>query len=160
MEAGNTPVLVHNCDTEPNFDTSGLADDNPTPADVIDRAMELTGTDGEYLYRGVSHSSSRYELAEDGVTVPRGGHNDPVLHSGDNTNSEMTSWSPDLETAQGFSEDYGFGSRPNLVVRMPVSAIDPARMIVAGTRGLEELEIQIWGRTEGGSVGRDGGPFG
>jgi RHS repeat-associated protein len=142
------------------FDTSGLAEDNPTPADVISSAQELMDADGEYLYRGITHDHWQYDAAEEGTAVPLGGHRDPVAHSGGNTQSEMTSWSPDLETAQEFSKDSGFGSRPNLVLRVPASAIDPSRMIVAGQRGLDELEIQVLGKVEGCQVSRDGGPFG
>ncbi|MGV9246897.1 polymorphic toxin-type HINT domain-containing protein [Streptomyces sp. NPDC003710] len=155
--ADGVPVLVHN--SCPNFDTSGLGEDNPTPHDVVESAKELTGTDGTYLYRGVTHDHWNYEDAASGRAVPRGGHGDPVAHSGDDTESEMTSWSPDPETAQEFSKDSGYGARPNLVLRIPISAISADRMIVAGERGLDELEIQVWGVVEGCEVSCNGGPF-
>ncbi|GAA3788283.1 hypothetical protein GCM10022403_023450 [Streptomyces coacervatus] len=156
--AGGVPILVHNTNC-PDFDTSGLGSDNPTPSDVVHSAQELTGTDGVYLYRGVTHDHWNYDDAAAGSAVPRGGHGDPVAHSGDDTESEMTSWSPDLETAQEFSKDSGYGSRPNLVLRVPFSSIAPDRMIVAGDRGLDELEIQVWGTVDGCEVSCNGGPF-
>ncbi|SDN20597.1 intein N-terminal splicing region/RHS repeat-associated core domain-containing protein [Actinacidiphila guanduensis] len=158
--AGGVAVLVHNTNGGcPNFDTSGLGPDNPTPADVVHSAQELTGTDGTYLYRGVTHDHWHYDEAASGSAVPRGGHGDPVAHSGDDTASEMTSWSPDLETAQEFSMDSGFGARPNLVLRIPMASIAEDRMIVAGQRGLDELEIQVWGTVDGCEVSCNGGPF-
>ncbi|MGW5846550.1 polymorphic toxin-type HINT domain-containing protein [Streptomyces sp. NPDC055254] len=142
--AGATPVLVHNC--------------GPSVDDVFDRAAELGDSSGEYLYRGVTNNHYKLAEARAGISEPRGGHSDPVAHSGDNTESVFTSWSPDLETAREFSEE--FGSAGALVLRIPRSAIDPSRMRVAGQRGLEELEVLIEGRVTGCQVSCEWGPFG
>ncbi len=141
--AGATPVLVHNC--------------NPSVDDVFARAAELGDSSGEYLYRGVTNNHYKLAEARAGIAEPRGGHSDPVAHSGDNTESVFTSWSPDLETAREFSEE--FGSSGALVLRIPRSAIDPSRMRVAGQRGLEELEVLIEGRVTGCQVSCEWGPF-
>ncbi|MGM7443433.1 polymorphic toxin-type HINT domain-containing protein, partial [Streptomyces tunisiensis] len=141
--AGATPVLVHNCD--------------PSVDDVFARAAELGDSSGEYLYRGVTNNHYKLAEARAGIAEPRGGHSDPVAHSGDNTESVFTSWSPDLETAREFSEE--FGSSGALVLRIPRSAIDPSRMRVAGQRGLEELEVLIEGRVTGCQVSCEWGPF-
>ncbi|MFJ3927541.1 polymorphic toxin-type HINT domain-containing protein [Streptomyces sp. NPDC090022] len=142
--AGATPVLVHNC--------------GPTVDDVFERAAELGDSSGEYLYRGVTNNHYKLAEARAGIAEPRGGHSDPIAHSGDNTESVFTSWSPDLETAREFSEE--FGSTGALVLRIPRSAIDPSRMRVAGQRGLEELEVLIEGRVTGCQVSCEWGPFG
>ncbi|MET9346695.1 ricin-type beta-trefoil lectin domain protein [Streptomyces termitum] len=141
--AGATPVLVHNC--------------GPSVDDVFDRAAELGDSSGEYLYRGVTNNHYKLAEARAGIAEPRGGHSDPIAHSGDDTESVFTSWSPDLETAREFSEE--FGSTGALVLRIPRSAIDPSRMRVAGQRGLEELEVLIEGRVTGCQVSCEWGPF-
>ncbi|MEU8238903.1 LamG-like jellyroll fold domain-containing protein [Actinoplanes missouriensis] len=141
--AGATPILVHNCD--------------PSVDDVFARAAELGDSSGEYLYRGITNNHYKLAEAKAGIAEPLGGPSDPVAHSGGKTDSVFTSWSPDLETAREFSED--FGSRGALVLRIPRSAIDPSRMRVAGQRGLEELEILIEGRVTGCQVSCEWGPF-
>ena len=141
--AGDRAVLVHN--------------ENPTPDDVVERARWLTGTTGEYLYRGVTHNHWKYEEALEGIAQPRGGHSDPVTHSGGDTRSTFTSWTPDYETASEFSQDEGPGR--NIVLRKRYREIDSHRMRVAGQRGLEELEIQIDGPVTGCDVSISGGPF-
>ncbi|MFJ5096316.1 ricin-type beta-trefoil lectin domain protein [Streptomyces sp. NPDC088557] len=141
--AAATPVLVHNC--------------GPSVDDVFSRAAELGETDGDYLYRGVTNNHWKLEEAKAGIAEPRGGHNDPVAHSGDDTESVFTSWSPDLDTAREFSRE--FGDSGALVLRISRSAIDPSRMRVAGDRGLEELEVLIEGRVTGCQVSCEFGPF-
>ncbi|MFE0461333.1 polymorphic toxin-type HINT domain-containing protein [Kitasatospora sp. NPDC058965] len=143
--AGMTPVLVHNCDGD------------PTPDDVVKRAQLLGDSDGEYLYRGITNNHFKLEEAKAGRAEPLGGHDDPYAHQGSDTESVFTSWSPDLETAREFSEE--FGSSGALVLRIPYSSISQSRMTVAGQRGLEELEILIRDPVDGCEVSCEWGDF-
>lgn len=75
-------------------------------------------------------------------------------------NSEFTSWTPDLETAQEFAKDGEEYDRDLLILRKPYSDFTPEQMTVAGRRGLEELEILVKGTVSGCEISCNYGPFG
>jgi hypothetical protein len=145
--AGKTPVLVHN--TCP-----------PTVADVVNRAKNLHDADGQYLYRGITNPHHQREPALEGISEPRGGHSDPMAHQNGDMNSEFTSWTPDLETAQEFAKDGENYDQDLLILRKPLSEFDPSQMSVAGRLGLEELEILVKGTVSGCEISCNSGPFG
>ncbi|MFG1892294.1 polymorphic toxin-type HINT domain-containing protein [Micromonospora sp. NPDC049051] len=75
--AGGTPVLVHNC-----------GDDGPPE------------NDGEWFFRGVDEHHRSYATQHGGTVAPVGGHNDPVRHNDNDTDSVFTSWTSNRSTAE------------------------------------------------------------
>jgi len=50
-----------------------------------------------------------YELATRGIAIPRGGHDDPDLHNGGDTESIYTSWTSREHVAERFAVQRGSG---------------------------------------------------
>ncbi|MFC1438359.1 LamG-like jellyroll fold domain-containing protein [Streptacidiphilus sp. N1-10] len=145
-----------------DLETAVLADDTygPTATDVIERAKNYHDADGKYLYRGVTNPHPLRGLALEGISQPKGGHSDPMAHQMGDMNSEFTSWTPDLETAQEFAKDGDLYDQDLLILRKPFSDFSPSRMSVAGQMGLEELEILVKGTVSGCEISCNYGPFG
>jgi hypothetical protein len=129
--AGTAPVLVHNCDE-----------------------------DGEYLYRGVPKGHYKYDDALKGRATPRGGHSDPGLHAGGNTESDRTSWTHDYAgVALDAAEEFGPGG---VVLRIPRSEIpEEIDTQIHGTEleSYEEMEHALLGPVEGAEISIDRGPW-
>lgn len=135
--AGTTPVLVHN----------------------------TCGEEGDYLYRGLPKGMSdehpAYQDALQGRAVPKGGHSDPALHAGGNTDSEFTSWTHDYEgVALDAAEE--FGVEHGLVLRIPRSSIPEDidfQIHDTDRETYEEMEHSLLGTTEGAEISIGRGPW-
>jgi large repetitive protein len=133
--AGATPVLVHNtgvnCENAPNSDGN--------------------------LYRGVHEGHDHYDAAGEGRAVPNGGHSDPARHAAGDTNSEMTSWSHDIDEARTAAADRG---GDGIILRVPHEDVPYGRdRQIHGTDDemYEEWEHQIYGEFKAPFLSRDGG---
>ncbi|GAA2332444.1 LamG-like jellyroll fold domain-containing protein [Dactylosporangium salmoneum] len=130
-----TPVLVHNygaeCENAPNFD--------------------------ENLYRGVPDNHDHYEAAGEGRAVPLGGHSDPARHAANDTQSEMTSWTHDIDEARSAAAQ---GHGDGVILRTPHEDVPYGRdILIHGTDNemYEEWEHQIYGEFKAPHLSRDGG---
>jgi RHS repeat-associated protein len=78
------------------------------------RAQELAKPAGTriHLFRGVTQLHEGYENATRGIAVPIGGHDDPHLHNGGDTESIFTSWT----TLEHVAEDFALKSGQGVVL--------------------------------------------
>ncbi|MFE1786741.1 RHS repeat-associated core domain-containing protein, partial [Streptomyces sp. NPDC059506] len=118
-----------------------------------------------YLYRGVGYADQHspeewqrmYQNALQGWAEPLGGHSDPQLHAGGNTNSEFTSWTTDYE-GMALEESYR-GNGPGVVLRIP-NGDGPGYSRVPGiSYPYDEGEVTIRGPVRGAEVSINGGPW-
>ncbi|MFG1755024.1 polymorphic toxin-type HINT domain-containing protein [Streptosporangium sandarakinum] len=119
------------------------------------------GVQGDgYLYRGIPSGHPMYDAALRGRAIPRGGHTDPALHAGSNTDSVFTSWTHDYEgVALDAAEEMGPGG---IVLRILSSKIPSARdFLIHGTNreSYEEMEHALAGVIEGAEISIDRGPW-
>jgi RHS repeat-associated protein len=135
--AGANPVLVHN----------------------------TCGEEGDYLYRGlpkgIPGEHAAYQDALQGRAVPKGGHSDPALHAGGNTDSEFTSWTHDYEgVALDAAEE--FGVEHGLVMRIPRASIPEDidfQIHDTDRETYEEMEHSLLGTVEGAEISIGRGPW-
>lgn len=118
-----------------------------------------------YLYRGVGYADEKspeewrrmYENALQGRAEPLGGHSDPQLHAGGDTNSEFTSWTTYYED-MALEESYR-GNGPGVVLRIP-NGDGPGYSRVPGVSyPYDEGEVTIRGPVHGAETSVNGGPW-
>jgi RHS repeat-associated protein len=129
--AGDTPVLVHNCD------------------------------DGDgHLYRGVPQGHPMYEDALQGRAVPRGGHSDPGRHAGGNTDSQFTSWTHDYEgVALDAAEELGPGGIVMRIPHSRVPPAQDVKIHGTDYETYEESEHALRGIIGGAEISINRGPW-
>ncbi|MFN4001059.1 RHS repeat-associated core domain-containing protein [Microcella sp.] len=108
---------------------------------------------GETLYRGVPFGHAGYDDAVHGVARPRGGHADPALHNGGDTNSQFTSWTTSRSIAEEIANE---GNGPGVLLELDPVAIDPRRLL-ASPDIYDEAEVLIRGLVDGAKA--ELGPF-
>ncbi|MFK4099665.1 RHS repeat-associated core domain-containing protein, partial [Streptomyces sp. NPDC019531] len=121
--------------------------------------------DEPHLYRGIGYADANspeawrrmYENALQGRAEPLGGHSDPQLHVGGNTNSEFTSWSTDYE-GMALEESYR-GNGPGVVLRIPNGDGSGYFRVPGISYPYDEAEVTIRGPVHGAEISINGGPW-
>ncbi len=104
------------------------------------KPVNLKPKDQDYitLYRGVHYKHPRLRDARQGMAIPRGGSDDPELHSGGNSFTNYTSWSLSRGVAQWHANKRGPGGII-LVKKFKLSEITPS------IDHFDELEMKVKG---------------
>jgi hypothetical protein len=67
-------------------------------------SLHATGGATTRLFRGVkTNNIEQFNLAQNGIARPRGGHADPALHNSGNTRSIYTSWTTSRSIAKKYA---------------------------------------------------------
>ncbi|MFD6343593.1 putative T7SS-secreted protein [Streptomyces roseolus] len=155
--APNPAAYVHNPHTW--SDPLGLA------PDACENGGSWDPEEEPYLYRGVGYADSfspeawqkMYNDALNGIAEPLGGHSDPQLHAGGNTDSVFTSWTTYYED-MALEESYR-GNGPGVVLRIP-NADGVGYFRVPGVSfPYDEGEVMIRGTVRGAEISIGGGPW-
>jgi hypothetical protein len=103
------------------------------------------------LHRGVSSTNpieGMYEQALLGNAFPRGGHSDPVRHSGGDTQSIFTSWTTDPDIAADKATTNGRVHGVVLTATFPLNRVTRSHIPIAE----REKELLVIGPVTGASV--------
>ena len=144
---GLTVLNIAQAGADPITDTAEVGAGTALVAELEGEAIatELgaaeTAPEAESLFRGVPHGHPGYEDAGNGIARPWGGHADPALHNGGNTQSVFTSWTTDKSIAREVASE---GNGPGIVLRIP-NADGPGYTRVASPDVYDEAEVLIRG---------------
>jgi RHS repeat-associated protein len=98
-----------------------------------------------FLYRGVATHHPGYSDALQGVARPRGGPASALEHNMGDTRSEFTSWTTNLEVANGFAGNA-------VVLRVPATSVQS--QVVRSADNFGEAEVLLRGPVRGAEVMR------
>lgn len=119
----------------------------PITGDAVDQVSEKS-EESMTLYRGVGKEHPGFELATQGIAVPRGGNASSEQHSAGNTASIFTSWSMSRGVANGFAGENGV---------VLSKQFKPSQMVIPNTEFPNEHEILVPGVVRGANVTKRGG---
>ena len=119
-----------------NLSTNTTA--NPSP----EKRPPESGTDPEYIYRGVGKNHEGYDDALNGVAKPRGGTATMEQHTQGETRSPYTSWTSDISVAQRFAGPDG------VVLRVDARSVN----IAGWSDEFDESEALVEGVVRGADV--------
>jgi hypothetical protein len=108
------------------------------------------------LHRGVNTNHAQYSNATKGQANPRGGNATPAEHNANNTKSNFTSWTPDLDVATNYAlRPDGDGVILTKTVPIDETVTSPsAKDVVLNQSGklTNEKEVLLKGNISGAEV--------